>query len=164
MYFWDIKTRIMTPTVCKIEIESTFTSVRLKSFEEKQSPFLKEKVINDFLDTISDFKRILNEKSEFLFDINNRIEKITWFDDLDEECLMLINDLISTAKDLRTTLIRQYVLMGILRRKGIAKAEIKKFKNAVDELKETYEDLESVFFFLPKMPSFVETTKQLSLV
>ena len=154
----------MGTAVCKLEIENTFSSVRSKSFEEKQSPFLKEKVINDFLDAISDFKKVLNEKSDFLFEINNRIERITWFNDLDDECLMLINDLISTAKDLRTTLIRQYVVMGFLRNKGIAKDEIKNFKNAIDDLRETYEDLESVFFYLPQMPEFVETTKQLTLI
>ena len=37
-------------------------------------------------------------------------------------------------------------------------------KNSIDELKESYEDLESVFFFLPKMPDFVETTTKLSLM
>lgn len=61
-------------------------------------------------------------------------------------------------------MIHQYVLMGKLRKNGIAKEEIKAFKNAIDELKESYEDLESVFFFLPKMPDFTDTTKKLSLI
>lgn len=77
---------------------------------------------------------------------------------------MLLNDLISSAKDLRTSLIRQYISMNFFRKKGIAKEEIKNFKNSIDELKESYEDLESVFFFLPEMPDFVETTSKLSLV
>lgn len=54
--------------------------------------------------------------------------------------------------------------MNAIRKKGIAKEEVNEFKNAIDELKETYFDLASVFFFLPKMPEFVETTKQLSLI
>ena len=83
---------------------------------------------------------------------------------MDEECLMLINDLISSAKDLRSSLIRQYVSLGFLKKKGIAKEEIKDFKNSLDELKETYQDLESVFFYLPEFSGFTETTKQLSLV
>ena len=45
-----------------------------------------------------------------------------------------------------------------------AKEEIKDFKNSLDELKETYQDLESVFFYLPEFSGFTETTKQLSLV
>jgi hypothetical protein len=111
-----------------------------------------------------EFKDSLGEKTNKIFSINDNIDKITWYNDLDDECLKLINDLISAIKDLRSTLIRQYVSMSFLRQKGIAKEEIKKFKIAVDELKEVYEDLESVFFFLPEMPDFNETTKLLSLV
>ncbi|PLX08440.1 MAG: hypothetical protein C0596_06170 [Marinilabiliales bacterium] len=154
----------METAVCKSEIENTFSSLRRMSYDEKNSPLLKEKVINKFLDSINELKKDLQKKSQFVYDINERIEKITWFNDLDDECLMLINDLISTAKDLHSTLIRQYVSVGFLKLKGIAKEEIKDFKNAIDELKEICQDLESIFFYLPQMPEFVETTKQLSLV
>jgi histidyl-tRNA synthetase len=125
---------------------------------------LDEEKVNAFLDAILEFKIGLEEKTEKIYDINDRIEKITWFNDLDETCLMLLNDLISSAKDLRSSLIRQYVSMNDLRKKGIAKEAIKDFKNSIDELKEAYEDLESVFFFLPEMPDFKETTSKLSLV
>lgn len=148
----------------KSEIDNTFSNIRILSFKEKKSPLLNEEKVNAFLDTILDFKRILKEKTDSIYGINERIDKITWFNDLDEETLMSLNDLISAAKDLRTSLTRQYISMSFLRNKGIAKEEIKEFKNAIDELKESYEDLESVFFFLPQMPGFVETTSKLSLV
>ena len=148
----------------KLEIEKTFSNVRFFSFSEKKSPLLDEERINSFLDSIYDFKNLLKEKTDKLYHINLQIEKLTWFNDLDNDCLMLINDLISSAKDLQSTLIRQYVSMNFLRIKGIAKDDIKDFKNSIDELKEAYEDLESVFFFLPEFPDFIETTKQLSLV
>ncbi|MCK4661556.1 MAG: hypothetical protein KAT68_01720 [Bacteroidales bacterium] len=148
----------------KLEIEKTFSNVRTFSFNEKKSPLLDEERVNSFLDAILDFKNLLKEKTDKLYHINMQIEKLTWFNDLDNDCLMLINDLISSAKDLQSTLIRQYVSMNLLRKKGLAKDDIKDFKNSIDELKETYEDLESVFFFLPEFPGFVETTKQLSLV
>ena len=77
---------------------------------------------------------------------------------------MLINDLIAAAKDLHSSLLRQYVGFNYIRSKGIATAEILEFKNSIDELKEAYSDLESVFFYLPEMPEFLETTKKLSLV
>lgn len=148
----------------KSEIVKTFSNVRSFSFQEKQTPSLDEEGVNSFLDAILDFKTELKAKSDKIYNVNERIEKLTWFNDLDEESLMLINDLISSAKDLRTSLIRQYVSMNPFRKKGIAKEEIKDFKYAIDELKEAYEDLESVFFFLPEMPDFVETTTKLSLV
>lgn len=148
----------------KSEIENTFSDVRMFSFLEKKSSMLDEEKINALLDTILDFKDSLIKKTERIHHINECIEKLTWLNDLDEECLMLTNDLISAAKDLHSSLIRQYASMSYIRKKGIAKDEIKNFKDSMGELKEGYEDLESVFFFLPKIPDFVETTRQLSLV
>lgn len=148
----------------KTELIDTFSNVRSFSFEQKKSPLLGEESINAVLDAILDFKSELMEKSKRIQLLNERLESITWLNNLDEECLMLLNDLISSAKDLRTTLLRQYIAMNFFRAKGIAKDEIKDFKIAIDLLKETYEDLESVFFFLPEMPDFKETTKKLSLI
>lgn len=148
----------------KAQIQRTFKELRTFSFNEKKHMLNEEERINDLLDSILDFKKSLIEKTQEIYGINEKLEKLTWFNDLDEDCLMTLNDLISLAKDLRSTLIRRYVAMNHLRIKGVAKSEIKDFKNAVDEMKESYEDLESVFFYLPKMPEFVETTKKLSLI
>ncbi len=164
MQQYNSNKNIMETIYYKAEIQNTFTSVREISFREKKSPLLDEAKVNAFLDAMIEFKKILVEKTQIINNIIERIEKLTWFSDLDEDCLMILNDLISSAKDLRSSLIRQYVSMNNLRKKGIAKEEIKEFKNSIDELKETYEDLESVFFFLPKITAFTDTTKQLSLV
>lgn len=148
----------------KEEIADTFSSVRSFSFHEKKSPLMDHEKVNTFLDTILELKNAISEKTDLIYTLNERIEKITWFDDLDEESYMLINDLISALKDSHSTLIRQYVTLNYIRQKGIAKEEIKDFKCSIDELKESYMDLESVFFFLPEMPDFNDTTKQLSLI
>lgn len=148
----------------KSEIEATVLKVRSFSYAEKKSPLMDQERINSFLDAIFDFKNFLNEKTNKINSFNEQIEKITWFNDLDEECYVLINDLISSIKDLHSSLIRHYISMNFLRQKGIAKDEIKEFKYSIDDLKESYQDLESVFFFLPKLSDFKETTKQLSIV
>jgi hypothetical protein len=148
----------------KEEIADTFSSVRSFSFREKKSPLMDHEKVNTFLDAILELKNAISEKTDLIYTLNERIEKITWFDDLDEESYMLINDLISALKDSHSTLIRQYVTLNYIRQKGIAKEEIKDFKCSIDELKESYMDLESVFFFLPEMPDFNDTTKQLSLI
>lgn len=148
----------------KSEITNTFSTVRNFSFEEKKVSLYDEEKVNAFLDAILDFKNTFQKKTDKISTLTEKIEKITWFDDLDDECLMLINDLISSIKDLHSSLVRQYVSLNFIRSKGIAKDEIKNFKNAIDNLKEVYQDLESVFFFLPEISEFKETTKQLSLV
>jgi hypothetical protein len=146
------------------EIAETFSTVRRSSFNEKKSPLMDQKKINQLLDRILELRQMLDEKTNWILSINERLERITWYNDLDEECYMLLNDLISSLKDLHSSYIRQYVELNLIRQKGIAKDNIKDFKNAVDELKVNYQDLESVFFFLPEMDDFVETTRQLSLI
>jgi hypothetical protein len=147
----------------KSEITNTFSSVRNFSFEEKKN-FLNEEKVNALLDAILEFKRVFNKKTETINSINIKIEKLTWYNDIDDENLLLLNDLIASIKDAHSTLIKQYVSLNYIRSKGIAKEEVGQFKNAINDLKESYQDLESVFFFLPEIPDFKETTKQLSLV
>lgn len=147
----------------KSAISHTFSSVRNFSFQEKKA-FLNEEQVNALLDAILEFKKVFNDKTEKINSINEKIEKLTWYNDIDDETLLSLNDLISSIKDAHSTLIKQYVSLNYIRSKGIAKEEISKFKSAIDDLKESYQDLESVFFFLPEIPDFKETTKQLSLI
>ncbi|WP_297097521.1 hypothetical protein [uncultured Draconibacterium sp.] len=146
------------------KIVHTVEKVRKISFEEKINS--SEEKMNAFLDAILDFKDKLSEKSTKITELADTLEEITWFEieKEDNECLMLLNDLIAQAKDLYSSLIRNYVVFNPLRQKGIAKEAIKNYKSAIDDFKESYSDLESVFFYLPEMKDFKETTKELSLV
>ena len=146
------------------KISQTFNEVRKVSFYEKKEASMSEESINACLDKIIEFKKLLHKKTQKIALINENLEKITWFDDLEEEALIMINETISLCRDLHSTLIRFYVRLNFLKIKGIAKNEIKVFKSVIDDLKEISEDLESVFFFLPQMPDFKETTKKLSLI
>lgn len=146
----------------KDKIKSTVNEVRKISFEEKINS--SEEKMNTFLDAILDFKKDLDNKTALINNITNEIEAITWLKAIDNECLMMLNDLVAQAKDLHSTLIRNYVYINPLKQKGIAKESIKSFKLAIDDFKESFSDIESVFFFLPEMPGFKETTKELSLI
>ncbi len=148
----------------KPQIAETFQKVRKFSFEEKREAFYDEKKINKLLDTILDFKKAFTTKTTKIEDLVEKIEKITWFNELDKDCLMLINDLISSIRDLHSSLLRQYVSLNFIRSKGVATIEIKNFKNAIDDLKDVANDLDSRFFFLSNNDEFQETTKELSLL
>jgi len=148
----------------KSEIADTFSNIRNFSYQEKKSTQLDSEMTNRFLDAILDLKNYLKEKTAKINDIVDEIEKLTWLNNLDNESLMLLNDLIAIAKDLQTTLMRQYLSLKFFRTNSIAKEEINDFKNAIEDLKESYEDLESAFFHLPEMPDFKQATKKLSLV
>ena len=148
----------------KSRISETFEKVRILSFNEKKESVFDETQINNLLDKILDFKKKFTDKTNRINSLVDKIEEITWFNEIDNENLMSINDLISSIRDLHSSLLRQYISLGFLRSKGIAKDEIKRFKASKDDLKDVAADLESRFFFLPNIADFQETTKELSLL
>lgn len=148
----------------KSQIADAFEEVRVLSFEEKKETVLDEQNFNRFLDKIVEFKKKFSDKTDKLNSVVEKIEEITWFNRLDNDTLMSINDLISSIRELHSTLLRQYISLNTLRSKAIAKEEIKKFKLAMDDLKDIAADLESRSFFLPNIPGFQETSKELSLL
>lgn len=146
-------------------LENTYKEVRSFSYAEKKISFVpEEEPINEFLDAVNNFKSDIVSRTERINSIVLSLEKLTWGGEADDEVLMLINDLISSCKDLKSSLIRSYVSTTFLRKKGIAKKEIKAFKASIDDLQEAFDDLESIYFHLPKIEGFTETTNQLSLV
>jgi len=148
----------------KPQITDTFEKVRALSFEEKKEAVLDEQKINSLLDKILEFKKKFSDKTNKINSLVEKIEEITWFNSLDDDTLMSVNDLISSIRDLHSSLLRQYISLNFLRSKGIAKEEFKNFKAAIDDLKDVAADLESRFFFLPNISGFQETTKELSLL
>ena len=148
----------------KTKITETFEDVRKLSFEEKKEFSFDEVKIDELLDRILEFKIKFTDKTNKINALIEKAESITWFTNLDNESLMSINDLISSIRDLHLSLLRQYISLNFIRTKGIAKEEIKKFKGSIDDLKVIASDLESIFFFLPNIANFQETTKELSLV
>lgn len=146
------------------QILATFESVRRFSFDQKRQAAYSEMAVNAFLDAVLDFKSMLADKTAKINDIVTRVEAITWLQLTDNETLMLVNDLVSQLKDLRSSLLRQYLSLDFLRKKGVAKTEIKAFKASIDDLLDVASDLESRFFYLPKIEGFEETTRELSLL
>ena len=83
---------------------------------------------------------------------------------MEEDCMMILNDIIALAKDYHSTLMKQYISLKDSSIHDLAIETLQRFKNEIDELKESCEDLESVFFYLPNFSDFYETTKLLSPV
>jgi hypothetical protein len=143
------------------EIKKIVSTVRFFSMDEKSSFFSDEKKVDDILDAINNFKRALFNKTEKINEINERIEKMKWYYELDEEFMIMMNNVISAAKDLHSPLIVQYLLFNSITKYGIAADEILAFKNSIDNLKRSFQGLKSVNFYNPVIRQIKE--KQLSL-
>lgn len=151
--------RVDTPDI-QDKIQFVVDEVKNTSFKEKTH----EEKVNDFLDAILSFKKNLNSRVSKMYKLIEKMESLTWYTDVSKDDLMKLNELIAAARDLHSILIRRYVSFNtpLIRKKGIAIEELKAFKHSIDDFRETYEDLESIFFFLPKYSEFIETTKQFS--
>jgi cell division septum initiation protein DivIVA len=145
----------------KNKIAEIAQEVKNTSYKEKMNLY-SEKNINAFLDAILDVKSYLKERTERLNHISNLFSEVTWIDNLNEKDLELIHDIISSAKELRYTLVKIYINYNELKIRGIATDEVKEFKKAIDNYTEDYEDLEYIFFNSSKNKLFNQITTGLS--
>jgi hypothetical protein len=80
-----------------------------------------------------------------------------------EKDLQEINLLIGSARDLRRTLYLTCARLDTFSaQKQVLIDEVNELKQALDDFTEVINDVESVFFFLPKNSFFTDTTEQLS--
>jgi two-component SAPR family response regulator len=149
----------------KETIAQTYETLSATSFKEKKNIKIPtQEEINHFLDKILELQRFLGMKTHKINELNSLLEKITWINDLNDDCLKQLNELLAIAKDFHSTIIRQYASLNEIRKRGIAKESTKKLKEAIDNFKENIIDLEATFFLLPNFKGFTETTKELSLL
>lgn len=144
------------------DIKSTRKEISIISLSEKKS--YNEKV-NDFIDAMQSFQSILKQKTECIASINEKLEKLTWYTELDDKCLVVILEIIAICKELHSTLYSKYSeQLDKLDNKGIASQEINEFLEEIDYLSEMIADIESTFFKLPNNKKFQQINKELSLL
>ncbi|MCU0432309.1 MAG: hypothetical protein MUC87_02510 [Bacteroidia bacterium] len=136
--------------------------VRVLSFDEKKE-LPGEEEMNRLLDAVNESRKFIEAKTARTEQLTEALEAITWMTNPSEQDLSEINQLISSARDLRRTLLRTYLhLDHFSKQKNILLTEVQHLKRALDEFTETIDDVESVFFFLPKDKNFTEITDQLT--
>ena len=150
----------------QIDIKKSFSKTRLFSFQEKQDRIFKmrDKQFdkNDGQEELKILEAI-EAKIEHIDNLLIELETISWLNDVNEETLIVINDIIVHTKDLTNSYEKQYSII-VDRKLQNNKNTVSCFREAIEELHETVEDLESRFFVLPKMNHFVLASKKLSLI
>lgn len=144
------------------KISSIMSDVKTASYDEKREQPTEEQV-NGFLEAISSLRNFLEEKTHKIDHLTNGLEELSWLTNLNEDNLKAINELISGARDLRRSLIKTYVRFNTkVKSRGMMVVEINNYKRSIDDLTETINDIESVYFYLPKNPDFLDVTSLLS--
>ncbi len=154
----------MNTAMFQPQLKETVDTARFLSFEEKKEVYCAESKINVLLDQILELRKLYSIKTEKIASLIEKMELITWFDQLDQDSLLLVNDLISAVRDLHSSLIRQFKSADMLLIEDIISTDIINFKEAVSDLNDVANDLESRFFYLSKNEEFIQITKELSLV
>lgn len=122
-----------------------------------------EKEVNKFLDRINTVKAhlllVAQNVSALLPDLSN----LSWFSNMEEEELAMVVALIKEVEKLAASIVRSYAATNkVFRPKGIAKDELRAYKESADALKEVTADLLARFVTLPQDEEFQSLMQELS--
>lgn len=143
-----------------INIRDTFSEISRYSYKfTKES---QDQIINTFLDQVNNLQKEIRTHREFFDNIVERFEKLTWANDIenDEASLNTLNDIIGITRQLHLKFLKYWIELN-KNFKSVAKTEISLLKITLDDLKEATQDLEDVFFNLPKNSDFQEANKKI---
>ena len=161
-------TTLVAPKETKQAIRRMVGVVKNASFEHKTHVRLNRVVFYtkkaDELKYSTYVKRLTKSivnRTELYNEIIKEMEEFTWLT-LSESDLKILNDIIAFSRDIYSTEMETYNSSDAMIKWGISSVIIDKYRDSVETFKETYEDLESIFFFLPNNPDFIQANKELS--
>lgn len=149
----------MTTTIDRIEIGYTLASVT-----EVDIKINEQQKIDEFLDAIIKLRNFLNERSEWLENLEEQMGKLFRLDyhSLTEDDFFTLEVIHKVCQRLHSELMRSYAQLRPVREQSkIAKKEIARYKEAVDNFQEVNTDLHRAFLIFPHMPAFQKTDKEL---
>lgn len=158
----------------KIFIRNTFDNISIYD-SNKTSIRNIEAIQNEFLDKVLNIQSTIRSRSEYIENIIETFERITWInikgrsitdeelknkyskEELSEIANMNIEDLIQKLIDVSQKLhkssTQDYIYLNNNVRQFASK-EIQRFKCALDDFKECFEDLSNIFIELPNDNQF----------
>ena len=129
----------MTTIKDKIAASSSF----LEELDSEVS-LTKEEVINSFLDDVISLGKEIEKHYTFFEKATQMFEEMSWYEDdgsdFDEELVNQLKSLNNNAIGAHNTGIRVYVMYNNTV-KNLVPSAIKRFKNALDDFKETIKDV-----------------------
>ena len=152
-------------TAVKDKIASVMGKMNeVREIEEKHVPTQEE--IDNFLDAINGIKGDLIKSTSSMLKVTEILEELSWFDrkQMSEPEKESLDTIFKDIGELHPLFIKRYLALTTLRLKGIAKDEIKAYKNAIDDLKEISEDVKYTLYNIGENDDFNSITSSLSLL
>lgn len=118
---------------------------------------------NAFLDSINLTQDFLSKTTPSIIILTEKLEEFSWFEDVTEQNKFLIKIALLASEELTKGLSKSYVVLKKLYQpKNVLKEELKQYKEAIENLQETTNDIEMVFFELPNDTEFKAINEKLA--
>lgn len=118
---------------------------------------------NAFLDSINLTQDFLSKTTPSIIILTEKLEEFSWFENVTEQNKFLIKIALLASKELTKGLSKSYVVLKKLYQpKNVLKEELKQYKEAIENLQETTNDIEMVFFELPNDTEFKAINEKLA--
>ncbi|MEL7247185.1 MAG: hypothetical protein AAFZ63_25130 [Bacteroidota bacterium] len=153
----------MQMVIDKAEIGYTLASandvdIKMKDDEQKQ--------IDAFLDAIIKLREYLDERSEALEKLEEKLQKLFRVDynTLTEKDFFALQMVYEVCKRINSKAKRLYANLRQVREEGICKKAINRYRNATRTFEEIVVDMHRVFFEFPNMPAFQTSDEELKAI
>jgi len=135
-------------------------SAKNKAYEKRVS---QKFTIDDILDSILHLHKVIDAKADAVRTIVSELENITWEygSEIPEADLRGISELLGITRDFAMQCREEYGAMTGVDTKGIAKKRLDEYGWAIDDLFETIDDLEGVFFRMRNDGEFEALTERI---
>lgn len=118
---------------------------------------------NAFLDSINLTQDFLSKTTPSIIILTEKLEEFSWFENVTEQNKFLIKIALLASKELTKGLSKSYVVLKKLYQpKNVLKEELKQYKEAIENLQETTNDIEMFFFELPNDTEFKAINEKLA--
>lgn len=134
------------------------------SYEQRIHPLTQDENNNVIIEMYSNFKPKLNNFTNALNGLTEKYESLTWLDNPNEDSLKSLHTLITISKSFCNTInldFNHFKTCNALKENNFLKTEIENYEMSIQDFTEVTNDLERVFFTLPKNKEFNTTTDNL---
>ena len=149
-------------SLVNLNIGNAFEEVLKRSYELRTLES-ESKRTDEFLDSINEFKNILERKIKEIELINHLLERLTWIEtEINDETLIKINGILGICNGVNLNFQDESQKIVRAELDKICPDIITKFNEQVEILEESINDVEMIFFKLRQDEEFLDLDNQLS--